>query len=258
MATKSSKFGFPEFFADTTSAENVRRQFIDAPLEVAKSSAFASALDLARMLSLLPDAFAASQQRELKRLKKSAPEDDSRLATLEASIEQAEVLRTTARRGAVRAQRLLAALASRNNIFHGFVSDSELNPLESLTVKLTRGREGNTKDISATTDEDGYFSMPLDHRKITANEAEITPEHIAELFAQRAREASDGEQTASESVAVRVEILKKGKLLQEDSIPIALERGSAYREYVVSERGASSAAGFHSFVSKLRASEESE
>ena len=147
MATKSSKFGFPEFFADTTSAENVRRQFIDAPLEVAKSSAFASALDLARMLSLLPEAFAASQQRELKRLKKSAPEDDSRLATLEASIEQAEVLRTTARRGAVRAQRLLAALASRNNIFHGFVSDSELNPLESLTVKLTRGREGNTKDI---------------------------------------------------------------------------------------------------------------
>src|SRR6267143_5709430 len=97
MATKSSKSGFPEFFADTTSAENIRRQFIDAPLEVAKASAFTSALDLARMLSLLPDAFLASQQRELKRMKKSVPEDDSRLATLEASIEQAQILRTTAR-----------------------------------------------------------------------------------------------------------------------------------------------------------------
>jgi hypothetical protein len=252
MAIKSSKSGFPEFFADTNSAENARRQFIDAPLEAAKSSAYRSALDLARMLSLLPDAFAASQRRELKRMKRSVPEDDSRLATLEASIEQAEVLRTTARHGAVRAQRSLAALASRRDIFHGFVSDSELNPLEGLTVKLSRGREGNTKDPSATTDKDGYFSMPLDHRKITANEVEITPEHIAELFAQRVREASDGEQTASESVAVRVEILKKAKLLQEDSIPLALDRGSVYREYVISEHGAFSATDFHSFLSKPR------
>ena len=259
MATKSSKSGFPEFFANTTSAENVRRQFIDAPLEVAKSSAFASALDLARMLSLLPDAFVASQRRELERMKKSAPEGDSRFATLGASIEQAEVLRTTARRGAVRAQRSLVALASRNDIFHGFVSDSELNPLDGLTVRLTRGREANAKDLSATTDEDGYFSIPIDQRKTTPYVAEITTEHIAELFAhQWVREAADQEKTGYESMAVRVEILKKDKLLQEDSIPLALDRGSVYREYVISEQGASSASDFHSFVSKLRTPEDSE
>src|SRR5438876_10201557 len=108
MATKSSKFGFPEFFADTTSAENVRRQFIDAPLEVAKSSAFASALDLARMLSLLPDAFAASKQREPKRQKKSAPVEDWRLATFEASHEQPDYRRPPVRPSACRAQRVLA------------------------------------------------------------------------------------------------------------------------------------------------------
>jgi len=55
------------------------------------------------------------------------------------------------------------------------------------------------------------------------------------------RDAADEEKTGSESMVVRVEILRKGKLLQEDSIAIALDRGSVYREYVVSEQVGSSA-----------------
>ncbi|MBA3357651.1 MAG: carboxypeptidase regulatory-like domain-containing protein [Pyrinomonadaceae bacterium] len=254
MATNSGKTWFPEFFKDTDSPESVRRQFMEAPLEAAVLPAFGSALELAKLLSLLPDAFADSQWRELKRIEGSVEENDPRVAAFEASIEQAEALRTMARRGEVRAKRSLVAFASKSEIFHGFVSDTELNPLKGLTVQLRSGKE-LSKKLSTTTDADGYFSIPVGKRSFTKEESEkeavnITPERIAELFASREKARSVEEQQVSNpSEGTRVEILKKGELLHEDPDPIDLGDGMVYREYIISDTDSLSESDFEKFLS---------
>lgn len=255
MKTNSRNTEFPDFFADTKSPESVRRQFLETPLEGARQSAIGPALELAQLLTLLPDAFAASQRRELKRIQSSAKEYDPRVAALEASIEQADAMRLMARRGEVRAQRSLTAFATRDEVFHGFVSDSELNPLPGLTVQLTSGREKINKEFSATTDDDGYFSIPVGRKGSTKREGEkqaenLTPEQIAELLARRGKETSDYQQQWEGRTGIRVEILKKDKLLHEDPVPIGLGEGSAYREYFISDKKYSSRSDFDDFVSQ--------
>jgi hypothetical protein len=240
MTSDSSKNDFPKFFADAESAERVRRQFIDAPMEGARQSALSSALELAKVLSALPEAFAASQRRELERLKSSGQKDDPRIAFLEASIEEANALHTMARRGAARAQRTTVALASGKEVFHGFVSDGELNPLPGLTVRLTGDKE-KAKELSATTEADGYFNISLGgKRKSSRGSAEdaanIALERIAELFSHQEREKDARNQPASAFKSVgRVEILRKTKVIHEDPVRIPLNEGSVYREYVISK-----------------------
>src|SRR6267142_2018756 len=95
MATQSRKSGVPEFFADTQSPEDLRRKFIDAPMDAASQAALGTARELASLMSILPDAFAASQARELKRVQRSGNENDARVAALQTSIEQAGVRQTT-------------------------------------------------------------------------------------------------------------------------------------------------------------------
>ena len=238
MGTKSSKTGFPEFFVDTTSPESVQREFIDAPMKAVLQSGFGPALEVANLLRILPDAFAASQRSELDRIKQSADKNDPRIAAMEASIEQVDDLRRVVRLAEIRTRRSLIAIVTRTEIFHGFVSDSHLNPLKGLTVQVSAGKGGAAKDLSATTDADGYFSIPLGKTKSTRpteeEAANITPEQIAELFARQEKERDDKDQLKQETGReIRVEILKKGKLLHEDPVPIVLEDGNIYREYVL-------------------------
>jgi hypothetical protein len=248
MATQSKKTGFPEFFADTQSAENLRRQFIEAPLEAAGQPALGAGIELANLLSILPGAFVASQERELERIKKSGVDNDPRVAALETSIEQAGVLQTMAQRGQVRIQRGLVAFAGADKVFHGFVSDVELTPLKGLTVRLSS--EGR-KALSATTDDDGYFSIPLGAR--SSRQQENSGENKSKAgkgsLLQRITDlmASPGIAplaSAAESVAgqgSQVEILKRGKLLHTDPASLTLDQGSVYREYVIADTEPSSA-----------------
>src|SRR5438093_11678739 len=111
MATKSNSTEFPGFFPNPKSAETLLRQFIEVPLEAAVQSALGSGMELGNLLSILPAAFVASQERELKRVMRSEIENDPRVAALESSIEQARVLQTMAERGQVRIERVLAAVA---------------------------------------------------------------------------------------------------------------------------------------------------
>jgi hypothetical protein len=248
MATQSKKTGFPEFFADTQSAENLRRQFIEAPMEAAGQPALGAGIELANLLSILPGAFVASQERELERIKKSGIDNDPRVAALETSIEQAGVLQTMAQRGQVRIQRGLVAFAGADKVFHGFVSDVELTPLKGLTVRLSS--EGR-KALSATTDDDGYFSIPLGAR--SSRQQENSGENKSKAgkgsLLQRITDlmASPGIAplaSAAESVAgqgSQVEILKRGKLLHTDPVSLTLDQGSVYREYVIADTESSSA-----------------
>src|SRR5258707_11313141 len=104
MATKSRSTGFPEFFADTGSAENLRRQLIEAPMEAAGPLALGIAVDLAPLMRIIPDAFAASQRRELQRIRNAAGENDPRAVALQTSIEQVDAFRTMVRRAEARVQ----------------------------------------------------------------------------------------------------------------------------------------------------------
>jgi len=92
MATKTTNHSFLE---GDQSPEKLRREFIDKPLNAAKQSLLGTGLDLLNLMRVLPDAFIASQQRELERLKASGKDDDERMRQHEVSIEQAVALRTT-------------------------------------------------------------------------------------------------------------------------------------------------------------------
>ena len=254
MATQSRKTG-PKFFAGDQSAENMRRRFIEAPLEAAQQSVLSTSLELAHLLSILPNAFLASQQRELVRLKKSGKEKDPRIEILQTSIDQASVFRTTAQRGQARAKRALAALAANDFVFHGFVSDADLTPLKGLTVRLIGDKGARAKTLSATTEEDGYFRIVLGAPSNTQRdqEAKASPlnlsQKIVNLMSGLNWETSTSSTASAEAGGSRVEILHKGVILHSDPVPLSLGNGSVYREYVIVDTKSASASGLGDFMS---------
>ncbi|HEY3025648.1 MAG TPA: Ig-like domain-containing protein [Pyrinomonadaceae bacterium] len=253
MATDSTKDSFSQIFADTSSPESVRRQFIDEPLRGAQQAAIGSALDLAKVLGALPEALAASQRRELERLQRSAEKDDPRIALLEASIEEVDILRTMARRGETRARRAMVALTGSNEVFHGFVSDSEFNPLPELTVRLTSNQVG-AKELSATTEADGYFSITLSRKSrakgtSARDVADLTPEKIAEMFVRQEQQKDvKGQPESLLRTKGRIEILRKNKVIHEDPVAVELDEVSVYREYVISAEGSSPPPAFQPYA----------
>jgi hypothetical protein len=238
MANQSSKAG-PEFVAGDQTAENIRRKFIEAPLEAAQQSALNTSLEIASLLSIIPDAFLASQRRELERVKKSGTTNDIRITILQTSIEQAGVLHTTAQRGEARAQRAFAALADNDSVFHGFVSDAELNPLKGLTVRLIDEQGTRAKGLSTITMEDGYFRIVLGVKSdtVVASKDQATQptmsQRIIDMMSGLSREPSSASDTSTVAGGSRVEILKNGKVRHSDPVPLSPDNGSVYREYVI-------------------------
>jgi hypothetical protein len=161
MATtnRSGKPVSTDFIADGQSAETLERLLIDAPMEAAVQSAFGTGRELGRFLQMLPEALIASERRELERVR-AANGNPARAAALEASIEEIQSLQTLSQRGQVRVQRAFRNAASGELVFHGFVSDTNLAPLAGLTVRLADRATGR-RELSATTDADGYFNIPL-------------------------------------------------------------------------------------------------
>src|SRR5262249_47970805 len=147
-----------EFIGGDQSAETIRRKFIENPMNAAQQPAVDSVLEIANLLAMLPQAFIASQKRELERMTASSKEkaDEPRIADLKASMERAGVVATTAQRGQVRFKKAFTALNDTAILFHGFVSDENLAPLGGLTVRLldaAQTRKGQS--MEATTDQDG-------------------------------------------------------------------------------------------------------
>ncbi len=255
MASKNS---FSGLFGSARSPEEIRRRFIEAPLDASAPAALASALEIASVLTKLPDVFIASQRKELERLRATTGENDSRASALQASIEEAEELRATAQKGQVRVERVASAAAAGQKVFHGFVSAPGLEPVAGLTVRLTerqlRGATG-----SATTDEDGYFSMPLgpkDYGTSGAKNKDFTlSQRISRLMETRSRidavnlnaSTDTAAAAAQEKEESTVQIFRKKKLLHEDPIPVDLSGGTVYREYVINE-DESAAEDFSEFV----------
>lgn len=248
MATKSNR----SFVNGNQTPEQIQREFIQKPLDGAKQTLMGTGLDLFNLLSALPDAFIASQRRELKRVEATASEkDDERIAILQASIVQAGQLRTMIQHGEARVQRVIGSVAHGDDAFHGFVSNAELEPVAGLTVRLT-GREGATgkRGLSGTTDKDGYFRIPLSSKRDTTSEwsakaAKMSFAERLDSFSAKAEtdanatSTSDSSGTSQKRLA-QVEILQKDQVVLTDKFALPVDEGSVYREYVVAVKSSES------------------
>jgi hypothetical protein len=246
MPKQSRSTGNAKILDAGISADAQREEFLKPQSDAAVQGAVGSALELLSFMSALPDAFVASQQREARRLMKSGRDKGSRIDALKASIEEAEKLRSGARAGQARADRALAALADPNDIFHGFVSDTDLQFQKGYTVRLVgAGRTGAKSEFSAMTEADGYFSITLATKKkpggfSTANaSAAILGAQLSALFGMAGGPATAATGPAAPSATTEkthasVEILDPaGQVFHQDPVPVILNDGSVYREYVV-------------------------
>lgn len=207
--------GFPNFFS--AFRDDPRKEFIQAPVEAARSEIMASVLEVAGLLNVLPDAVIASQQRELARLKATRGDDDPRVVELQATLNRAADLKVMAERGHIRAQRLAVAIAGdREDAFLGFVSDTDLNPLPGLTVRAGQ-------QYSATTDADGYFHIPLGTKTTRATG----------LGGILDRTGVKDPAATADPLTAQVEILQKSTVIHTDPFPLPLDDGRVYREYVI-------------------------
>jgi uncharacterized small protein (DUF1192 family) len=208
MSDQSGTTGFSDFASAAETPDAVRQKLIDSQMEAARQPALDLAGELLTLLSSLPDAFAESQRRELKRLMLSVDEKDPRVAALQASIEQTNMLQSTARSGQARVKRALTALSRGGDYFQGFVSDADFAPLAGRTVQLI-----GIRTYSATTEADGYFVIALDPKETLSRE--VKEEGKMDEFL--------------------VEIVKGSAVIYRDPTPVVLGGGSVYREYVIPE-----------------------
>ncbi|MGH8050924.1 MAG: hypothetical protein ACREPB_09725 [Arenimonas sp.] len=255
MATQYRQSGASPFIGDTLSPDGVRKEFIEAPMEAAKQAAIGTGLELFAFMTALPDAFILSEQRELKRLSRSSKDkSDPRIERLKVSIERGKELHTHTQQGKTRIERLLVSLSEADNVFHGFVSDTQLQAREKLTVRISAAREGekSEKSLSATTDADGYFSISLgkesrDGSKKPMPESTVNlSDRMNELLmrvnarADTATESKSSNEKPGASndkeVLAHVEILDANKnVIYQDTAPLVVNAGTAYREYIVDD-----------------------
>lgn len=252
MNSQSRNTENSQFFADDLSSDTLRDQLLKAQLDAARQPAVTAALGLFSFMSALPDAFVASQQREAKRLQKLGRDRDPRIEALKVSIEEADKLRATARWGQARFDRALAALAEQNDVFHGFVSDTELQFQKGYTVRIVDASDTSGKStLSAITESDGYFSITLKATKKTSGfsaKGDIKENlfaRMSELFGMTGRaagKAADASAASPDTEAAKasVEILDpNGQRVYQDPFPIIIGSGSVYREYVINSKGGS-------------------
>jgi hypothetical protein len=253
MATQSDKPGQKPFITNGLSPDAVIKEYIEAPLAAARQPAITTGLDLLAFMSALPTAFVTSEQRELKRLSRSGDsKTDSRIERLKLSIERANELHSTAMQGKARIDRALVSLSEEGHVFHGFVSDGKLHPQKGLTVRMTIARDGGkgSNALSATTDADGYFRILLG-RDADGGRKTKTPEGDVELservteWLSRGNAKTDTHTTAAAAeatsdrseVLARVEILDaNNNAIHEDPVPLVVNAGTAYREYVIENK----------------------
>jgi len=254
MINKSKQNESSPFIAEGIDADTINKQFIEAPMNAARQPAITTGLDLLAFMSSLPGAFIASEERELKRLSRtSKTKNDARIERLQISIKRAQEIRSNAYQGKARIEHALVSLSAEGNVFHGFVSDTDLNPRKGLTVRISaKGNERVEASRSTTTDADGYFSIPLDngktdpHKKAAQeSDAKFSDRMAALLSNVNAKNDTTADKKASADkantaasdrteVLAQVEILDDNKnVLYQDPSPLVINTGTAYREYVI-------------------------
>lgn len=235
------------FERDAFSKRDPRDERIRAQVEAVKPAAIDAATQALAVLALLPDAFIRSQKRELARVMRTDKDEKSpRVAALKQSIEQAGTLAETSQRGLARVARLSTEPDQDTPVFQGFVSDAELRPMAGVRVQVSDSQTTDGKPSSAVTAGDGYFCIPLSGDRNTRgtatagglaealNRAFATPAKVDAKNAKVKAEAAAAAAATPQQRTGRVEIFDAGgKLLHEDPLPLPLDAGGLYREYMI-------------------------
>ena len=234
MATTRSR---NPFRGGAQSFDDVRRRFIEAPLEAARLPAMATALEVASLYEILPDAFMNSRRRELARITAAGGDQDPRAVRLQNSLDQLEDVKTLAQRSRTRLTRM-ASVREEEEVFHGFVSDIDLNPMPRVTVRVSGGA---TTRQTATTDDDGYFRIELGTQRTgtwtAASRGGDVSDRITGMFARLRARASKPNASASASnpQGATVEVLQGSTVLHRDPVPLVVGEGRNYREYILGD-----------------------
>jgi len=245
MADQSKYSNSFQYVAGDVSPARLRDELLQGKAEAVAVGAMTEALDLYSFMSALPDALIASQQREARRLEKIKGGKGPRLEAMKASIAQARQLNATVQSGRARFDRAVSAMLEPNDVFHGFVTGPELQMQKGYTVRLL-GADGKQRH-SAVTQADGYFTMTL--KSDPTRKASTVPGkdetqmamlgEMVKLFGMRGSSGSvntsgvKGEGDADAELA-NVEVVDpRGERVQQDPIPIDLNGGTVYREYLV-------------------------
>jgi hypothetical protein len=224
MSDDKRKAGTNDAFPDVSSAEALRRQFLDRPLDATRQPALDTALELARFMACLPDAFLGSERRELQRLTKTASRDDPRVVARNASIAQVDALRATAKHAQMRAERISRSVGESEHVLHGFVSEDDLTPRAGLTVRLSAADASAKTQRTAQTDPDGYFRIDIGGKRPSAP-VPSAPGQPRQTIVTHPETSLEG----------HVEIYAGSKLIHRDPAAVLLNEGSIYREYFVSD-----------------------
>jgi hypothetical protein len=246
MSDQSKDSGPFQYAAGDLSVDALRKRALEGQMDATALGAMTEALDLYSFMKALPDAFVASQKREAKRLEEFTPEKSPRIEALKVSIDEAQKLQMTARWGQSRIDRTVAAIMEPNDVFHGFVSNTVLQPQKGYTVTLV-GTDGKAR-LSAATGSDGYFTMTLKAREkaspFSGKDAVPTAllAEMLQLFGMRRPGTDAPIKTDKETQIATVEILDpSGRRIQQDPIPVDVNGGTVYREYVVETKETQSA-----------------
>jgi hypothetical protein len=238
VAAKNSGPQFSEFVGKTDSPDAIRQEFIDKPLAAAKQTIASTGIEFLGFMSAIPEAFIAAQQRELERVAAVRGDKDKIVTRLQASIEQADRLRSIAEAGQARIVRIAEILGTsgQGSAFHGFVSDTSLNPLAGLTVRIVGLTDAKDTSLSDTTDDKGGFRIPLGARQAPppAQGAPPPSAPAGPAAAPTTSRAAAGTTGTDQGIEAEVEILDaNGKVLYQDPAPLVIRGGSVYREYVL-------------------------
>ena len=118
----------------------------------------------------------------------------------------------------------MSAMSGEAVLFHGFVSSESLMPLPGMTVSLVRSTADSGAVLTATTETDGYFSVP---RLGKGDEAKRAPDAAGTGAA--ASSAAAGERIVNVEIADGT-----GRIVYRDPVPLRVD-GTAYREYTIRE-----------------------
>jgi hypothetical protein len=212
MAIDDKTATFSALFSGGASRQNQEQEkILQALQQQVRQDTLAKGDALLALFRALPAAALASERAEHERLVGRYGKDHPRAQALEKSLDGLERAEVQAVRGRARAARAMEMARMPEPAFHGFVADEAGEPLPGMTVRVVSPRLGT--ELAAPTKQDGYFHLVL-------------PEAVKK----------QGKRNAELAEVIIVD--GQGKRVHEDPLPLQLDAGSAYREYIVALHGA--------------------
>ena len=248
MAQVTRGTSFEDLFGEKAAQENDsrRRQIFDGQLARWREMGPSFGNELFTFISAIPALAQAADVAEYQRVVKKYGRESDRARALEPLILNGQALQLNVDRAKERVDRMMKVMNTREDVFHGFVSDESGRAQAGLTVQLTLQTQRAV--AKAQTDDTGYFRIPLSRagRGDSPAPAPVpagTPgssqvRGVKQEAVAAAPDKEKGNETAQESPVGHVEVLSaKGEVLYDDPLMLLLDEGTAYREYVVPDSG---------------------